>query len=122
MEIMRINDQNFNICRRGRAEPVEPILTFLMLIPLQIDGNFGAAGMIEMVVCKSLGIASIARTSFNGREGEIKGLKARGNFEVDMMWENNQLKKALIKSNMGGNVQYGHQPCRNSRSDGYANR
>lgn len=38
------------------------------------------------------------------KEGEVKGLVARGNFIVDMGWKNNLLDKAVIRSNIGGKL------------------
>ena len=38
------------------------------------------------------------------KEGNVKGLVARGNFEVDMDWKNNQLNKAVIHSKIGGTL------------------
>lgn len=35
--------------------------------------------------------------------GAIKGIKARGNFEVEMAWEKGKLTQAKIKSLIGGN-------------------
>ena len=32
------------------------------------------------------------------KEGEISGLKARGNFEISMQWSNHKLKQVSIKS------------------------
>lgn len=35
------------------------------------------------------------------KSGKILGMKARGNYEVDIEWENTQLKKAAIRSYNG---------------------
>ncbi len=37
-------------------------------------------------------------------EGEVKGLKARGNYTVDMNWNKGQLAEANIHSNIGGRL------------------
>ena len=35
-------------------------------------------------------------------EGEVKGLKARGGFEIDMAWKNGKVVQLYIKSVPGG--------------------
>ena len=72
--------------------------------PFQIDGNFGAtAGMTEMLL-QSQGdsIDLLAALPYMwGEGGSVTGLKARGNFTVDMTWAAQQLNGATITSNAG---------------------
>ena len=38
------------------------------------------------------------------KNGSIKGLRARGGFEIESMeWKNGEISKLVIKSNLGGN-------------------
>jgi alpha-L-fucosidase 2 len=104
--------------------------------PFQIDGNFGAtSGITEMLLQSHTGLRppkvayapELQRRSSSGPQageihllpalpkawpaGSVKGLRARGGFEVDIAWERNELRDVTIKSTWGTecNVRYKQQ-------------
>ena len=74
--------------------------------PFQIDGNFGGtAGVCEMLMqCDGETMHLLPALPKEWPAGEIKGIKARGNYEINLVWNNGKVSKASITSKNAGNL------------------
>ncbi len=90
--------------------------------PFQIDGNFGgAAGIVEMLLQSHLDALDILPALPEGiPAGHIRGIRARGGFELEFAWDQGKLTSLKIISTAGYplSIRYGDKSFSSSTGKG----
>lgn len=72
----------------------------------QIEGNFGATAGIGEILLQSRpdSLVLLPALPAQWQQGHVKGLKAIGNFQVDLLWSEGRMDSLVLLSNAGGSV------------------
>jgi len=98
--------------RKGQGGGTYPNL-FDAHPPFQIDGNFGGtAGVCEMLLQSEVQFEAEPRTTIEllpalpgaWSDGEVRGIRARGGYEIAITWKGGKVTSATIKADKGGLV------------------
>ncbi|NJO02336.1 MAG: glycoside hydrolase family 95 protein, partial [Bacteroidia bacterium] len=81
--------------------------------PFQIDGNFGGtAGVAEMLLQSHQGVLHLLPALPHAwPQGEIRGIRGRGGYEIDIAWREGKLAKVTLRPSQTGTcrLRYGEQ-------------
>jgi alpha-L-fucosidase 2 len=94
------------VFKKNLKEQSLPQLFSLCFSAMQVDGSFGnAAGISEMLIQSHDGFINLLPAlPAEWSSGKIKGMRARGGFEISMEWKDNRITSAAISSLAGGKL------------------